>query len=395
MPRSALRHKLVLTLIGLGFGLILSEACLRLLGYANASMYVYDEHRGWALRPGAEGWLRTESGRVYVKINSNGLRDRERAIAKPAGTFRVAVLGDSYSEAFQVPADRTFWAILEREMQSGGPFADKRVEVINFGVGGYGTAQELLTLRSGVWQYSPDLVLLAFCTENDVFNNLREINPTRASDAPYFDLQDGRLVQIDPFQGRSRVWGRFVKPVSRAADWATRFRLVQLLNAALRESQQRNALDRMRSQFATFGIAVPEAAAYLPPPHTMLEHAWRVTEALILAMRDDVRAHGARFLLVTLTNGAQVHPRPEVRRLLMVEMGVESLDYPDLRIRALAAREGIPIVTLLTSMSEQALKTGKFYHGFPASTLGQGHWNEEGHRLAGELIAREIVLHER
>src|SRR2546426_8189504 len=44
-----------------------------------------------------EGWYRKE-GVSYVRINSDGLRDREHSKSKPADTVRVAVLGDSYSE---------------------------------------------------------------------------------------------------------------------------------------------------------------------------------------------------------------------------------------------------------------------------------------------------------
>ncbi|HVT18767.1 MAG TPA: hypothetical protein VHQ90_21610 [Thermoanaerobaculia bacterium] len=52
---------------------------------------------------------------------------------------------------------------------------------------GYGTAQELLTLRHEVWRYAPDLVLLAFYTGNDVRNNERRLeqDPSR----PYFILR--------------------------------------------------------------------------------------------------------------------------------------------------------------------------------------------------------------
>jgi len=57
------------------------------------------------LRPGAEGWWSKEGG-AYVRINNGGLRDREHAKAKPTNALRIAVLGDSYAEALQVPIDR-------------------------------------------------------------------------------------------------------------------------------------------------------------------------------------------------------------------------------------------------------------------------------------------------
>lgn len=71
-----------------------------------------DEARGYALRPGMEGWFRKE-GESYVRINSDGLRDRQHTKAKPENTLRIAVLGDSYAEALQVPMEQAFWAVME------------------------------------------------------------------------------------------------------------------------------------------------------------------------------------------------------------------------------------------------------------------------------------------
>src|SRR5205814_6625220 len=57
-------------------------------------------------------------------------------------------------------------------------FPGKKIEVLNFGVSGYGTAQELLTLREQVWKYSPDIVMLAITTNNDITDNLRALKKT-------------------------------------------------------------------------------------------------------------------------------------------------------------------------------------------------------------------------
>jgi len=95
-----------------------------------------------ALRPRAEGWSQSE-GKAYIKINSAGLRDREHTKVKPANTLRVAILGDSYAEAMQLSMKDAFWTVLERELGKCPEVDGRQVEVINFGVAGYGTAQEL------------------------------------------------------------------------------------------------------------------------------------------------------------------------------------------------------------------------------------------------------------
>lgn len=99
--------------------------------------------------------------------------------------------------AGQVPLEATFWAHLERELNACRPFGQKRVEVINFGVSGYGTAQQLLTLRHRAGDYSPDMVLLASFPGNDVRNNSRALEPEKLR--PFFVIRDGQLVLDDSF----------------------------------------------------------------------------------------------------------------------------------------------------------------------------------------------------
>jgi len=161
--KGTFRQKLYLVLFGLLFGLLLCEILLRVIGYSYPMFYASDYYRGFALRPGIEGHYQREGG-SYVRINSDGQRDREHTKTKPPDTVRIVVLGDSFAEAMHVPMEQTFWSLLERKLEECHSFAGKHVEVLNFGVSGYGTAQELVTLRQKVWDYSPDIVVLAFTT---------------------------------------------------------------------------------------------------------------------------------------------------------------------------------------------------------------------------------------
>jgi hypothetical protein len=133
-----------------------------------------------------------------------------------------------------------------------------------------------------------------------------------------------------------------------------------------------------------------DAMIYRPPSDPSWTEAWAITERLLLAMQDEVNAHGAKFLLVTLTNGPQVDPRPGVRLAVQQQVGMPDLLYPDDRIRIFSARHGIPVLTLVPFFQAYAEARGVFLHGFANSGLGRGHWNGTGHRLAGELLAREV-----
>src|SRR5260370_6299010 len=139
------RAKLLLILGSVLFTLAVIEIGLRVAGYSYPEFFVADARRGYVFRPGMEGWDRKE-GEAYVRINSDGLRDREHTKAKPSNTLRVAVLGDSYMAALQVPLEDTFCAQLERAMRECPNLNGRNVEVTTFGISGYGTSQELVPL---------------------------------------------------------------------------------------------------------------------------------------------------------------------------------------------------------------------------------------------------------
>src|SRR5205807_3463916 len=134
-------NKTFLIVFGILVSAFMGEICLRIVGYSYPQFYDRDASLGYVLRPGIEGRYR-EEGESYVRINSDGLRDREHTKTKSPDTFRIAIVGDSYAEALQVPMDDAFWMILENKLRECGAFGGKKIEVINFGVSGYGTAQE-------------------------------------------------------------------------------------------------------------------------------------------------------------------------------------------------------------------------------------------------------------
>ena len=91
--------------------------------------------------------------------NSLGYRDTEHAVAKPPGTYRILVLGDSVTAGLRIDrTEDTFPAVLQTLLRAQGVNA----EVLSFGVSGYNTQQEVETLRDKGLRYRPDLVLLAY-----------------------------------------------------------------------------------------------------------------------------------------------------------------------------------------------------------------------------------------
>jgi len=90
------------------------------------------------------------------------LRATDVPRTKPAGVFRIAVLGDSVSTMLSLrrKTGALPWPdLMEERLKRTG----RAVEVLNFGTDGYGTLQEARLLSTKVLDYDPDLVLLQYC----------------------------------------------------------------------------------------------------------------------------------------------------------------------------------------------------------------------------------------
>jgi hypothetical protein len=404
-----LRVRVAVVALSVIFALLIFELFLRLVGYTYPIFYQPDEVRGYSLRPGAEGRYRRE-GAALVSINSDGLRDREHAPPKPANTLRIAVVGDSYAEAFQVEREQAFWSVLEQRLRACPALAGREVEVINFGVSGYGTAQELLTLREKVWGYAPDVVLLAVTTNNDVLDNARALKMT--DEIPYFVMDGERLALDDSFR-RTAAFRLRNSALNRLGRWLREhLRFVQAVHEG--QGAIKSRLDGWREQRRLAGekerngageakateAPQPNVTApadelgtanviYREPADDVWRNAWLVTEKLLAEMNAEVQAHGARFYVVTLSNGIQVFPDPTAREAFARRVGAADLFYAERRFKSLGEREGFPVYNLAPDLQTYADRTKVFLHGFGAQR-GNGHWNEDGHRVAGELLTQKL-----
>jgi hypothetical protein len=111
------------------------------------------------------------------------LRDfREFSYDKPSGTLRVLALGDSHTQGYEVRQEATYAAVLERYLDRHG----MQAEVLNAGVSGFSTAEELAYLENEGYRYHPDVVVLGFFA-NDFLDNDK---------AALFDVREGKLVEI-------------------------------------------------------------------------------------------------------------------------------------------------------------------------------------------------------
>src|SRR5882672_5326022 len=210
-------------------GVLLAEAGLRLF-YPQQLGVWYQDREGLGLHwPGLV--TRFPQSSFPVAFNSAGLRDREHAVAKPEGVFRVLVLGDSFMEALQVPFEESFPSVVEHELSQG---TGRRVEVVNASVSGWGTDDELTYLTRYGMQWKPDLILVAMTLHNDISDNLGE---------QFHTIRNGELVE----RPRTEEALLSYELLQLKAFLASKFHAYQLLLRLRRAREIRDAAKQLNS----------------------------------------------------------------------------------------------------------------------------------------------------
>jgi lysophospholipase L1-like esterase len=283
-----------------------------------------------------------------VLHDSRGYRSREVGDAKPPGRTRVLVLGDSFTWGVGVENDQTFSARLQT--------ADPRLEVINTGVNGYGTSQELRLLVEEGLALRPDIVLLVFFW-NDVPNSFKR-------PIPAYSLVEGALVYTPPAVATDDE--------PEAAVASHRGQKLLARSYAYRFASDRLKLLRYRVKTA-LGIPLEEPD-FLRAEE--FERAWALERALLAELDRECRAHGARFAIVAIPEQIQVEPETPV-------IGLDPRDYDvQEKLRAFGRQTGVPVIDLLPALRDEHARTRA-----PLYYQWDRHLNVRGH----EIVAAEVL----
>jgi GDSL-like lipase/acylhydrolase family protein len=310
-----------------------AEGVLRLLGRGPlqvnpvpGNFWRHDPLLGWSNSPGAEGVFNHPRFRISVHINSKGLRDREYAYEKSPGTRRILVIGDSFVWGYGVEERETLAKVLETALS--------HVDVINGGVAGYGTDQELLWLRSEGLRYRPDLVILVMCGNDDDENN---------SELVYNVYHKPRFTRTA--QGELVLGGVPVPLASRTL----RLKHWLFAHSALLYQVKTGLIDRFRH-----------------PRRTVRGSDFGLTLALVDAIDRAARDAGARLAVVTTSRYA---PSPT-----------------------------FPYDELVAGLRQRGLLTLDIDHapGYDAGAMllpGDAHWNAAGHRFVAQQVMALVEDH--
>jgi hypothetical protein len=287
-----------------------------------------------------------------VRWNQDGWHDVDHARARPRGTVRVLVLGDSYVEGVQVATDELFHRRLGAILGEGS--APRPVEAIALGTSGWGQEQELDALRRDGLSYDPDLVLVELLMGNDIRNNDPELE---------------RLANDDAYRGTpARVL------YARALN-------VGLFFHAFVADRLDRTLRRILGRVDPVDSDVYRAKPGISPPEAW-ERAWTRTGELLGELQKTCAAAHVSLVVVGFSSPLEIDAH--------VPGKPRSSDFdfalPGRRARALCEARGIPFIDLAERFAKLPAEQRDALH-----LAGDGHWAAPGHDAAARETARWLA----
>jgi lysophospholipase L1-like esterase len=235
-------------------------------------------------------------GSFHLRTNSLGFRGPEVAAAKPAGTFRILVLGDSVAFGWGVDDDATFVRRFEAEANAAGK--PPRIEVVNTALPMYDSVQQLAVLRDFGLALQPDLVVLVYV--------VNDIEPTRDVVEQHFLARPPHPEEEPP--PATDVWTRLSGAIQGLLPATADLLRLQIDPAAI-----------WRQEIDAQGSYWPERIGKGP-------RGWRRSQDALRAMRDLCAATAIPFVVLDQTV-------PPVRSLPPF-CAAEHIPYAELRLGA-------------------------------------------------------------
>jgi len=319
-------------------------------------LFAHDELLGHRMIPRANVHFFGPEFNVQVQINGAGFRQDENvAPDRPPGRRRILLIGDSFTFGQGVASSERFGD----KLSAGLP----GVEVVNMGLSGTGTDQQLLLYQRDGLRYRADLVLLCYMTENIQRNatTARRQPDGRMVPKPKFELSGGRLVLTNVPVPRESPEARGAVPSERRHSIGLPIPFKQYLDA----HSAGYRLVRSRLGGVVRGLLGRRIEPFVEYDDSRLE--WQLTASIIREFAKMAAANHSRFVLVIVPPAECVY-EPEVG------------DRPHRMLQELAKKERIAVIDLLPAFRAAAKQRLPLYYPLDS------HWTPGGHAVAAEAI---------
>jgi lysophospholipase L1-like esterase len=347
------------------FTFVFSEAILRLMDVRPASLALFREdpggHGSFRLKPNLDVTTTVGGQPIALRTNAHGMRWPEVPVVS-TGARRIAFVGDSFTFGLWADSDmHSFVGVADTMLRPYG------VESLNFGVPGYGLADVELLARDEVLRFKPAYLVLAFYNGNDFLDTYLGVRRYHVSRSGILDTDWDYLDTKIPAE---------FKPRGQTAPVIARLFVYGLV---------RNAATRMWPR------AVEASDRFVDPAKVDRSYQsnmfWSQTEyppfarsardmtlAALGRIADLSSGAGMRLVIVTIPSVEQV--------LAPAAFGAGyDIGLPQRSVAEFAKVRHIDYLDLLPALAASNSQGVEPYLRY------EGHFTNEGHRIAGEAIA--------
>ncbi|MCK4666781.1 SGNH/GDSL hydrolase family protein [Candidatus Dependentiae bacterium] len=354
---------------------IFIEILIRVTGIPgiSGSWIKSDPDIGWRNIPEHRYVFNKENDHPIIgKMNSYGWRDHEWLLIKTEQTYRVAVLGDSYIEAFQVEEDKTFLTITENILSQGSGI---NYELMNFGRSGFTQTEEYLIITSDIEKFNPEMYILFFLPSNDI----RDISKSTAQGIRPFYIEPGH-------QDENIVTPYFDKSFTKS----NKYKIKCFLSIFRRHSAIINFIVELILKRTNIVQASKEQNEEKLPPYFTLgtdnpdqkcKDNYNINKKLILKISDYCKEHKKQFLLVLIDDPSYL-PDNE-KKYLKLDPSF-SWNYFENDLQSFSMSHNINFLSLQTIARKSYLQNKIELHW--------SHWNYQGHEFVAQSLANKIKI---
>lgn len=344
-----------------GVSLVVGELMVRV--FVPKSQWVFreasedwmpDKKIGWVNRPGINESYRADGVRlVKFRTDLRGVQFSRSSDGNKASFLKIAIFGDSTVVGRVVPEDSRLGPQLQRLLEAKGVQA----EIHNAGVQGYSTDQEILLMDRLLPEIRPDWVILMTC-ENDMGGN--ESSCAYGWNKPRFTLSStNELVYHAPESANGAQAGTQKQWIQKSALYRYLYPWIQSWKPS-KNWQEENLAGRL-------DLARSDKVA--------LAADWDLYTALLKRAKEITDRNRCRLV-------ATQHP--SVQEVWMEKIPTEAQNRFQERLKKATAEAGVTFVPVLEEYRGRK-KEGPF-HLLPRD----GHCNEQGYRVMGEILAKKI-----
>ena len=309
----------------------------------------YDPLLGWKNKPNSKGFFTMPDSKSYVEINSYGCRNREYPLKKYSKK-RIIAYGDSYTWGYGINNNEIFTEILEKKLNGD------KIEIINFGVPGYGTDQEYLSFKKYGIQWKPDIVIVMLHTRDIEVDNICDFEHGVYKPLFAVDGNSLRLASKIPLP-RIEKSPALTTPYSSCTKCRNKPILYQLIGKRIKLLFS----DIQKSNKLLWKLSLK----FRVNEH---EYGYKITKKILEELNKDTEKIGAKLIVVSVYEEAHIKKNPPLYMIFLKDF---------------LEAHNITYIDTYNDFYRESKKNSLFFeHDL--------HWNAKAHEIVAAVLYREL-----